>query len=98
VILSGAAAAVGIAMVNSIGNLGGFVGPYLVGLMKDATGSTDGGLITLAIILVFGSFLATRVAHDPVLERAPEPDEGQPGGGRFRRTEVAATEPVQPAL
>ena len=47
-LLSGTAAAAGIALINSIGNLGGFVGPYLVGLMKDATGSTDGGLLTLA--------------------------------------------------
>jgi ACS family tartrate transporter-like MFS transporter len=95
-LLSGTAAAAGIAMVNSIGNLGGFVGPYLVGLMKDATGSTDGGLVTLAVILAFGSFLATRVAHDPALERAPKSDGPQPGG-RFTRTEVPATKPVQPA-
>ena len=79
-LLSGTAAAAGIALINSIGNLGGFVGPYLVGLMKDATGSTDGGLVTLAAILAFGAFLATRVAHDPALERAP-----QPSSGRFRR-------------
>ncbi len=95
-LLSGAAAAAGIAMVNSIGNLGGFVGPYLVGLMKDATGSTDGGLVTLAVILAFGSFLATRVAHDPALERPPEPASRQPGGGRFVRTEVPTAKPVQP--
>jgi len=89
-LLSGPAAAVGIALINSIGNLGGFVGPYLVGLMKDATGSTDGGLLTLAVILVFGAFLATRVAHDPALERPP-----RSGGRRFTRTEPAA-KPVQP--
>jgi MFS transporter, ACS family, tartrate transporter len=89
-LLSGPAAAAGIALINSIGNLGGFVGPYLVGLMKDATGSTDGGLITLAAILTLGAFLATRVAHDPALERAP-----RAGSSRFRRTEVAA-KPVQP--
>ena len=53
--------------------------------MKDATGSTDGGLVTLAAILAFGAFLATRVAHDPALERAP-----RASSGRFRRTEVAA--------
>ena len=47
-LLSGTAAAAGIALINSIGNLGGFVGPYLVGLVKDATGSTDGGLVALA--------------------------------------------------
>jgi MFS transporter, ACS family, tartrate transporter len=89
-LLSGPAAAAGIALVNSIGNLGGFVGPYLVGLMKDATGSTDGGLITLAVLLGIGAFLATRVAHDPAVERAPRAT-----SGRFRRTETAA-KPTQP--
>ena len=88
-LLSGTAAAAGIALINSIGNLGGFVGPYLVGLMKDATGSTDGGLLTLAVLLGIGAFLATRVAHDPAVERAP-----RAATGRFRRTETAA-QPTQ---
>ena len=65
--LGGTAAAAGIALINSIGNLGGFVGPYLVGVVKDATGSTNGGLLVLAYILAVGSFLATRMAHDPAL-------------------------------
>src|SRR5919202_2243084 len=86
-LLSGTAAAAGIALINSIGNLGGFVGPYLVGLISDATGSTDGGLIALAAILVGGAVLATRVAHDPALERAPREEprftrEGAPATGR----------------
>jgi ACS family tartrate transporter-like MFS transporter len=89
-LLSGPAAAAGIALVNSIGNLGGFVGPYLVGLMKDATGSTDGGLVTLAVLLGLGAFLATRVAHDPAVERAP-----RERSGRFRRAETGA-KPTQP--
>ena len=89
-LLSGTAAAAGIALINSIGNLGGFVGPYLVGLVKDATGSTDGGLVALAVLLGIGAFTATRVAHDPAVERAP-----REATGRFRRTETAA-EPVQP--
>jgi nitrate/nitrite transporter NarK len=88
-LLSGSAAAAGIALINSIGNLGGFVGPYLVGLMKDATGSTDGGLVTLAVILALGAVLATRVAHDPRLERPPKQ-----GTSRFRRSEPA-TAPAQ---
>src|SRR3954462_5082579 len=75
--LSGAAAAAGIALINSIGNLGGFVGPYLVGLMKDATGSTDGGLLALSCILVLGSFLATRVTHDPATEVVPSDRTGR---------------------
>src|SRR4051794_23699324 len=71
-LLSGAAAAAGIALINSIGNIGGFAGPYLVGLVKDATGSTDGGLVALAMILLVGSVLALVVAHDKRMERAPE--------------------------
>jgi ACS family tartrate transporter-like MFS transporter len=53
--LSRGTAAVSVAVINSIGNLGGFVGPYFIGLIKDATGSTAGGLIFLAG-LVFVSF------------------------------------------
>jgi D-galactonate transporter len=83
-LLGGTAAAAGIAMINSIGNLGGFGGPYLVGLVKDATGSTDGGLVALAAILAIGSIVATRVAHDPAAERAP-----RRRTGRFVRTETA---------
>jgi MFS transporter, ACS family, tartrate transporter len=89
-LLSGPAAAAGIALVNSIGNLGGFVGPYLVGLVKDATGSTDGGLVTLAAVLAFGAFLATRAAHDPALERAPQPEP------RFSREPRPARQRVRP--
>jgi ACS family tartrate transporter-like MFS transporter len=53
--LRGTAAAGGIAIVNSIGNLGGFVGPFLVGWIRDATGGFAAGLLTLAAILVLGA-------------------------------------------
>ena len=46
--LSGAAAAAGIALVNSIGNLGGFVGPYITGVAKDAFGTQVAGMYILA--------------------------------------------------
>jgi MFS transporter, ACS family, tartrate transporter len=42
--LTGSAAAGGIALINSIGNLSGFVGPYVIGWIKDATGETTLGL------------------------------------------------------
>jgi D-galactonate transporter len=48
--LSGVAAAGGIALINSIGSLSGFGGPYLIGWIKDATGSTVMGLLVLAIL------------------------------------------------
>jgi ACS family tartrate transporter-like MFS transporter len=89
-LLGGTAAAAGIAMINSIGNLGGFAGPYFVGLLKDATGSTDAGLIGLAAILVVGGFVATRVAHDPARERDPAER-----AGRFGRTETRVPQTVR---
>jgi ACS family tartrate transporter-like MFS transporter len=48
--LSGAGLAAGIAWINSIGNLGGFFGPWYVGAMKDLTGSYAGGLYGLALL------------------------------------------------
>jgi MFS transporter, ACS family, tartrate transporter len=89
-LLGGTAAAAGIAMINSIGNLGGFAGPYFVGLLKDATGSTDGGLVGLAAILVLGAFVATRVAHDPARERDPAERTG-----RFTRTDTRVPQTVR---
>lgn len=50
--LGGAAAAAGIALINSVGNLAGFVSPYLVGWIKDLTHSTDVGLYCVAASLV----------------------------------------------
>jgi len=61
--LRGTAAAGGIALINSVGNLGGFAGPYLVGWIKDSTGSYSAGMAVLAcglasaavLVLVLGS-------------------------------------------
>ena len=46
--LTGAAAAVGIALINSIGNIGGYVGPFIVGWIKQSTGSFEMGVYFLA--------------------------------------------------
>jgi len=54
-ILGGAAAAVGIAFINSVGNLAGFAMPWIIGLIKDATHSTDAGLEMLAVLMVLGA-------------------------------------------
>lgn len=53
--LRGTAAAGGIAIVNSVGNLGGFVGPFAVGWIRDMTGSFSSGLLMLAVALVVGA-------------------------------------------
>ncbi|MFM0052310.1 MFS transporter [Caballeronia grimmiae] len=50
--LGGVAAAAGIALINSVGNLAGFVSPYLVGWIKDMTHSTDVGLYCVAASLI----------------------------------------------
>ena len=50
--LSGAAAATGIAAINSLGNLGGFVGPAMIGWIKDRTGSYEGGLYFVSGLLL----------------------------------------------
>lgn len=55
--LGGAAAAAGIAIVNSIGNLAGFASPYIVGAIKDATQSTSAGMYLLAGSMVLGALL-----------------------------------------
>ena len=55
--LSGAAAATGIATINSIGNLGGFFAPAVIGWVKDATGSYAGGLYFVAALLVISAAL-----------------------------------------
>jgi len=46
--LLGSSAAAGIGFINGLGNLGGFAGPYVVGLIKDATGSFSGAIYFLA--------------------------------------------------
>jgi D-galactonate transporter len=53
-LLAGSAAAGGIALINSLGNLSGFVGPYLVGWLKDMTGTTATGLYAVAGMEVLG--------------------------------------------
>ncbi|ABF08717.1 MFS transporter [Cupriavidus metallidurans] len=55
--LSGIAAASGIAVVNSVGNLAGFVSPYMVGALKDMTQSTQLPMYVLSAILVVGALL-----------------------------------------
>jgi MFS transporter, ACS family, tartrate transporter len=63
--LSGTAAAGAIALINSIGNLGGFVGPYLIGYVHDATGGFRGSLLTIAGLLLGAAALALSFRRSP---------------------------------
>jgi MFS transporter, ACS family, tartrate transporter len=60
-LLRGSAAATGIALVNSVGNLGGFFGPYIVGLARSATGQFRLGSLLLGLILALSGFLVLLV-------------------------------------
>ncbi len=53
--MAGGAAAAGIAIINSVGNLAGFASPYVIGYLRDATHSTASGMYMLAGMLVIGS-------------------------------------------
>jgi ACS family tartrate transporter-like MFS transporter len=70
--LSGAAAAGGIAIINSIGNLAGFAGPYVMGTIKDSTGSFTIGLLAIAALVILGMLIALSLPHDAELETPPE--------------------------
>jgi MFS transporter, ACS family, tartrate transporter len=71
--LSGAGAAAGIAVINSIGNLAGFVGPFAMGWIKDQTGSYAGGLLLLSALGIIAMGIVLTLGHDEALERAPVP-------------------------
>jgi D-galactonate transporter len=70
--LSGSAAAAGIAIINSIGNLSGFAGPYAMGYLRDLTGSFASGLLAIAACAAVAMVIVIAIHHDAALERAPK--------------------------
>jgi D-galactonate transporter len=70
--LSGTAAAGGIALINALGNLSGFGAPFAMGLIKEATGSFDGGLLLIAALAIVSMALILILGHNPALEKVPE--------------------------
>ena len=81
--LSGAGLAAGIAWINSIGNLGGFFGPWYVGVMKDLTGSYAGGLYGLALLGLVAAIVCALFLHIPKSHAV--------GGGRRTRRMMVIT-------
>jgi MFS transporter, ACS family, tartrate transporter len=69
--LTGAAAAGGIALINSLANLSGFAGPYAIGLLNSASGDFRTGLLLLAFVPLAGMALALRLRHAGVLRDTP---------------------------
>jgi ACS family tartrate transporter-like MFS transporter len=74
--LSGAGLAAGFAWINSLGNLGGFFGPWYVGVMKDLTGNYSGGLYGLALLGLIAAIVCALFLHIP--DRVEQPAIGVP--------------------
>jgi MFS transporter, ACS family, tartrate transporter len=66
--LSGTAAAAGIAWINSIGNLGGYLGPKVFGYLKDTTHTDFYGMVFFAAFAIVGAVLVLLMGHDIRLE------------------------------
>jgi ACS family tartrate transporter-like MFS transporter len=77
-LFTGPAAAGCLALINSIGNLGGFAGPYMMGFAKDRTGSFSAGLLGLAGFLVAGAVAAVLLKRSagPALPATVRPAQG----------------------
>ncbi len=73
--LSGAAAAASVGLINSVGNLGGFVGPFVVGYLNTTTGSFFAGTAYLAISALAAATIIIALRHDDP-SRLPAPTKG----------------------
>ena len=70
--LTGAASAAGIAVINSVGNLSGFAGPYAMGFLKDKTGGYGAGLLFSAGLALLSMVVVLLLKHPAELELATE--------------------------
>jgi ACS family tartrate transporter-like MFS transporter len=64
-LMSGIGAAAGIALVNSVGNIGGFVGPNIIGYVRETTHSFSAGLVVVGVVLAAGGLLVLVVTPPP---------------------------------
>ncbi|GAB3577282.1 MFS transporter [Amycolatopsis endophytica] len=90
--LSGVAAAAGLALINGLGNLGGFFGPQVTGIIKDATGSFVWAVIAFGLVLALGAALAVALSRNRAMREALSDHwqdqeaaalaAGTPGGGK----------------
>jgi nitrate/nitrite transporter NarK len=75
--LSGAAAAAGIALINTVGNLAGFLAPYITGAVKDATGSYQAPMFIVGAFMLLSAGLAFAIG---TTSRRPAADASVPVG------------------
>jgi ACS family tartrate transporter-like MFS transporter len=71
--LQGRSAAAGIAAINTLSILGGFVGPYWMGVARDLTGNYERGLITMAIPMLVATVIMLSLRRIQASDRAPLP-------------------------
>jgi ACS family tartrate transporter-like MFS transporter len=76
-LLTGTAAAAGIALINSVGSTGGFFGPSIIGWVRDATGSFQGSLLFLAISMAITAVAILVLGRSMKELLQPKPDLGQ---------------------
>jgi MFS transporter, ACS family, tartrate transporter len=82
--LTGTSAAAGIAAINSIANLGGFLGPYVIGAVNDSTGSVYGGLVVIAIVCIIACIVILSLKFNKPEDNKNE--ETLLGGGKISKT------------
>ena len=70
--LTGAAAAGGIGLINSIGNLGGFAAPYATGALNQFTGSDKAGMWAVGIIMLVSAVVVVALRATPQRDKAPD--------------------------
>ena len=92
-LLGGAAAAAGIAMINAIGNLGGFFGPTIMGSLRDFTGGYSGGLLVLAGALIIEAILVSILKLPDAPSKTPAIAEPQPAVGGPRSVAAGPSVP-----
>ena len=75
-LLSGMSAAAGLALINSVGNLGGFVGPYLTGLIRGATTNYTWAYVMFAAVLALAGVVTVIIGWVVPAPRAAGPGRG----------------------
>ncbi len=81
--LTGAAAAAGIGLINSVGNLGGFAAPYATGALQDLTGNDQAGMWAVGIVMVLGAALVVWLRASP----PPDQDAHRDRLGEYPRSQ-----------
>ncbi|MFM0504970.1 MFS transporter [Paraburkholderia caffeinilytica] len=89
--LSGSAAAGGFAIISALGNLGGFVGPYLMGNIKNSTGSFTIALLAIAALVVLAALLALTLPHEEEAETGLDEVHVEPDAARQAASGCATT-------